>query len=240
MSCINCNTEFEGGFCPTCGEKKNVDRITFQSITTSVFSGLLDMDKGLLFNLKNLTLYPKTTILQYINGKRRNILNPISYAIITISIYLFVDSLLPRGIRSQVDKPATDIFGADIDEARKISVEVGHFLRSKMKFMWLSFAIYSALFTKLFFRKYNYFEHLAISAFILGHATILAILSRLVYNRELLIFNFLVYIYMSILIYKVFKNPKDVFGSRILAGLVVFLSFLFFIGSSFIYVIFVQ
>lgn len=48
MPCINCNIEFEGDFCPTCWEKKNVDRITLQSI----FSGLLDMDKGLLFNLK--------------------------------------------------------------------------------------------------------------------------------------------------------------------------------------------
>ena len=68
MPCINCNIEFEGDFCPSCGEKKNVDRITFFSITESVFTGLLDMDKGFLFNLKNITLKPRTTILNYING----------------------------------------------------------------------------------------------------------------------------------------------------------------------------
>jgi len=68
------------------------------------------MDKGLLFNLKNLTLYPKKTILDYINGKRRQVLNPISYAIITISVYLFMDSILPRGERAELAK--VDLYGA--------------------------------------------------------------------------------------------------------------------------------
>jgi len=92
LSCINCNIDFDGVFCPKCGEKKDIKRITFTSIIQSVFSGFIDMDKGLLFNLKHLTLHPKNTILHYISGKRKYILNPISYAIITISIYLFLQN----------------------------------------------------------------------------------------------------------------------------------------------------
>ena len=68
------------------------------------------MDRGILFNLKNLTLHPKRTIINYINGKRRYILNPVSYAIITISIYLFLDSVLPRSERTKL--PKVDIFEA--------------------------------------------------------------------------------------------------------------------------------
>ena len=226
MPCINCNIEFEGDFCPTCGEKKHIDRITFQSITTSVFSGLLDMDKGLLFNLKNLTLHPKKTILDYVKGKRRQVLNPISYAIITISVYLFMDSVLPRGEKVEVAK--VDLYGA-----QEMGMKLGYFIRSKMKFLWLTYAVYAAFFTKLFFRKYNFFEHLAINAFILGHATILAILVRLVYRKELIIFNIIVFAYISILLYKVFKNPKDSFGTGVMAILVVFLSYIFFLGVPF-------
>lgn len=229
MPCVNCNIEFDGQFCPNCGEKKNIDKITFHSIITSLFSGLLDMDRGILFNLKNLTLHPKRTIINYINGKRRYILNPVSYAIITISIYLFLDSVLPRSERTKL--PKVDIF-----EAQNMGRKLGYFIRDKMKFLWLTYAIYAAFLTKLFFRKYNYFEHLAINLFILGHVTVVAILTRLVYHKELIIFNFLVYIYFSILLYKVFRNPKDKFGTSILAILVVFVSFLFFLGVPFIFV----
>lgn len=233
MPCINCNIEFNGDFCPSCGEKKNVDRITFQSITSSVFSGLLDMDRGLLYNLKNLTLHPQKTILNYVNGKRRYILNPISYAIITISIYLFLDNLLPRGSKPKLAK--VDIYGT-----QEMGMKLGYFIRDKMKFLWLTYAIYAAFLTKLFFKKYNFFEHLAINSFVLGHATIVAILTRLVYNRELIIFNFLVYIYVSILLYKVFKNPKDKFGTGALAIIVVIMSFLFFLGVPFVFVNFLS
>lgn len=229
MPCINCNIEFEGHFCPTCGEKKDVDRITFQSITTSVFSGFLDMDKGLLYNLKNLTLHPKKTILQYVNGKRRQVLNPISYVIITISVYLFLGSILPRAERPEVSK--TDLFNA-----QEMGMKLGYFIRDKMKFLWFTYAIYTSIFTKLIFKKYNFFEHLAINCFILGHATILAILTRLVYSREIIIFNFLVYAYISILLYKVFNDPKDAFGSAAISILVVFLSFLCFLGVPFLLV----
>jgi hypothetical protein len=229
LSCINCNIEFKGDFCPNCGEKKNVDRITFQSITTSVFSGLLDMDRGLLFNLKNLTLYPNKTILNYIQGKRRYILNPISYAIITISIYLFLDALLPKG-------PKVKLAEEDLYGAQEMGMKLGYFLQDKMKFLWLTYAVYSAFLTKLFFKKYNFFEHLAINSFILGHVTLIAILTRLVYNKELIIFNILVYIYISILLYKVFKNPKDRFGTGVLSILVVIITFFLFLGLPFVLV----
>ncbi|WP_439127961.1 DUF3667 domain-containing protein [Polaribacter sp.] len=233
MPCINCNTKFEGDFCPTCGEKKHVDRITLKSFVQTVFSGLTEMDKGLLFNLKNLTFYPQKTTLQYIKGKRRQVLNPISYAIITISIYLFLDSILPKAQGLKLAKE--DVFGA-----QEMGVKLGYFIRGKMKFLWLTFIIYISIFTRLFFRKFNFFEHLAINSFIVGHATIVAIITRCIYSKELLIFNFLVYIYMAVLIYKVFKNPKDAFGTGAISFLVVFLSFLLFLGVPFLIVNFFQ
>lgn len=233
MSCINCEIDFEGDFCPSCGEKKNIDRITFSSIITSVFSGFVDMDKGLLFNIKNLTLFPKKTILDYINGKRRYILNPISYAIITISIYLFLDTLIPRGVSPKLSK--VDVFGA-----QEMGVKFGYFLRSKMKFFWLTYIFYSSFFTKLFFRRFNFFEHLAINSFILGHATLIAIITRLIYNRELIIFNFLIFFYVAFLLYKVFKNPKDAFGTGALIFIIVTLSYLLFFTVPFVIVSFMM
>ena len=227
MACVNCNIDFDGDFCPTCGEKKNIERITFTSILTSIFSGFVDMDKGLLFNLKNLTLHPQKTILQYVKGKRRQILNPVSYAIITISVYLFIDSILPRG--KSINPSKFDFYGT-----QEMGMKLGYFIRDKMKFLWLTYTFYCAIFSKLFFRKYNFFEHLAINCFIVGHATIIAIITRIIYTKELIIFNVFVFIYISILQYKVYKNPKDKFGTGGMAVLIVFLSYLLFLGVPFI------
>lgn len=232
MPCVNCNIDFEGKFCPICGEKKEVQRITFTSIIESVFSGFVEMDKGLLFNLKNLTLYPQKTVLDYVAGKRKYILNPISYAIITIGIYLFLDTLLPKGEKPKSAK--VDLYGM-----QQMGIKLGYFLRSQMKFFWLSFAVYSAALTRLFFRKFNYFEHLAINCFVLGHATILAIITRLFYNKELIVFNVFVYLYMIFLLYKIFKNPKDKFGTKALSFLIIFLSYLLFLGMPFLVVNFI-
>jgi hypothetical protein len=44
-------------------KKKEIPRIAFGSRMASFYSGFIDMDKGFLYNLKNLTIAPKDTII---------------------------------------------------------------------------------------------------------------------------------------------------------------------------------
>lgn len=50
-------------FALSVAKKKDIKRITFTSIIQSIFSRFIDIDKGLLFNIKHLTLYSKNTTL---------------------------------------------------------------------------------------------------------------------------------------------------------------------------------
>ena len=61
------------------------------------------MDKGFLFNLKMLFLNPKSITVEYILGKRKGILNPISFLILSVSLYLILEGLLrvPKEIGSE-------------------------------------------------------------------------------------------------------------------------------------------
>lgn len=225
MACVNCKIDFEGAFCPTCGEKKDIDRITFGSLISSIFSGFVNMDKGFLFNIKNLTLHPQKTILQYVQGKRRYILNPISYAIVTISLYLFVESLIPKETGYEAKIPKSNFS----KKFHNIGYNFAEFILPKMKFFWLSIILYLSVFSKLFFRRFNFFEHLAINSFIVGHATILAILSVAIFKWKVIFFNVLVFIYIIFLMYKVFKKEKDTFEIITISSFIVFFSYLFFI-----------
>lgn len=224
MACINCKSNFNGEYCPNCGEKKNIERISFISTVTTAYSGLIDMDKGFLYNLKNLTLSPQKTILQYIRGKRKHIFNPISYAIISVTAYLIVISLV------KFDLP--DI--AKVDETSfkkglmKDSFETGKFIGENLKNFWLLNIVYLSLFTKLFFKKYNFFEHLAINSFIIGHLTLLAILNYLVF-KWIIVADPIVFLGMIVMLFLVHKNKNnkaEVFTVSFISVLFTYLSFI--------------
>ncbi|APG64053.1 hypothetical protein LPB136_01125 [Tenacibaculum todarodis] len=233
MACINCKTNFEGQFCPSCGEKKDIERITFGSMIESVFSGFVNMDKGLLFNIKNLTLYPQKTILQYIKGKRKYILSPISYAIVTISVYIIITSLLkkaPSELKVGLGKLGEQ---GELGRFQQMGYKTGGFLIEKLKYFWLLQAVFLSVFSKLFFKRFNFFEHLAINSFIVGHATLVAIIVRIFYRGEIIVFNFLVFIYMIFLMYKVFGKTNNKFETITMSSLIVLFAYILFMGLPF-------
>ncbi len=233
MACINCKTHFEGQFCPSCGEKKDIQRITFGSIVENVFSGFVNMDKGLLFNIKNLTLNPQKTILQYINGKRRYVLSPISYAIITISIYIIITTLLKKTPDQLAESAARLSKLEQLNQYEQMGYKTGGVLIDKIKYFWLIQTIYLSFFSKLFFQRFNFFEHLAINSFIVGHATIVAIIVKIIFRGEIIVFNFLVFFYMIFLMYKVFAKENNKFETASMASLIVLFSYLLFMGLPF-------
>ena len=78
MICVSCNNEHNDKYCPNCGEKNGIKKITLASIIEDTFSSVTNMDRGFLYNIKALILKPQKLITDYILGKRRGILNPIS------------------------------------------------------------------------------------------------------------------------------------------------------------------
>jgi len=94
MTCISCKKEHHENFCPNCGEKAGISRITFFSVFEEAFSIVANMDKGILFNLKQLTVNPKPFVSDYLHGKRKGIYNPIAFLILSITIYLILDGFI--------------------------------------------------------------------------------------------------------------------------------------------------
>ncbi|RKN13056.1 DUF3667 domain-containing protein, partial [Aquimarina sp. AD1] len=92
-NCLNCETSYKGNFCPECGQKSTVEKITFSFLVNDFVSRFMDIDKGMLFNLQYLTTSPKKTVFNYIHGKRKNVFNPVSYALIATSLNLVIISL---------------------------------------------------------------------------------------------------------------------------------------------------
>lgn len=198
MKCINCNNDHAEKFCPNCGEKARIKRITFSSIINSAFSTVTNMDKGFLYNLKNLTLSPQQTITDYLKGKRKGIFNPISFLIVSVTIYLIIDASL------KVSGTSTH----DPNMIYNVGYQVGYFIKGYLKYFWILNIFWMSTATRLLFRKYNFAEHLAINSFILGQAT-LASLIGLVFFNWFLIFDPIIYLVIFAMTYQVFKGKNE-------------------------------
>lgn len=235
MTCVICNTESEGDFCPTCGEKKGLPRITLASISSTLFTSFLQMDKGFLYNVKNLTIQPQKAVLSYIQGKRRYVFNPVSYAVLCVSFYLLVSSFFSEEIITT--------FGENkVKNAKgmtKASFEAGKFLGRYVKYFWLLNIFYLSFFTRLFFKKYNYFEHVAINSFILGHATLLGVITHLLFKSLILIFNPFVIVALIYLLYAVHKTKKDKYEILSLSFISVLFSYIVFVAIPMLIKIFI-
>ena len=228
MICIACENEHQENFCPNCGERAGIPKITFKSMFTEAFSTITNMDKGFLLNLKYLTLNPKQLVTSYLQGKRKGIYNPISFLILSVTIYLIVDAFLnvpPDNIGSNIDRPRKGSLFYEI------GARAGEFLYSYLKYFWLLTIFWLGASTKIMFGKYNFAEHLTISSFAIGYATLLGLIGRFFFNWVLFL-NPLIYFVVLLIIYQIFKNENDKVGSFIqaLVAVILFTIQLFFIA----------
>ncbi|MEQ8549994.1 MAG: DUF3667 domain-containing protein [Cyclobacteriaceae bacterium] len=202
MICISCKTDHNANFCPHCGEKSETKKITFKSITEDAFTTVTDMDKGFLYNCKQLFVNPKSMSVHYILGKRKGILNPISFLIISVTMYLIVESILriPTENTGGQKSPEADIM--------KVGFAAGRYIRIYFKYFWILSIIPLAASTQLIFRKYNFTEHLAINSFILGQATLIGLVSYMIFKIDMPV-NPLVYLLILWLFYRIFMIEND-------------------------------
>lgn len=215
MICVSCNNEHNDKYCPNCGEKNGIKKITLASIIEDAFSSVTNMDRGFLYNIKALILKPQKLITDYILGKRRGILNPISFLIFSVTIYLIVISVF------ETPKELNEINSNTKSSLEKVTNEVGTFIRTNIKYFWILSIIPLGLSLKLAFNKYNYLEHLAISSFVIGQATLAAVISHLLFKIPL-IFDPIVYLSILWLIYKIFKNKRNKTESFLISFAILF------------------
>jgi hypothetical protein len=210
MICISCKHEHQEKFCPNCGEKSDVKKITFTSIIENAFSTITNMDKGFLFNIKALITNPAKITNDFILGKRKGILNPISFLIISISIYLIVESFF---------KIPNDQLEPIVNSEGYSKGYIYGRTTGKLIYIYLKYFLIFSIFllgnsTKIIFNKYNYLEHISISSFIIGLAVLLSTITYLIFRIPIL-FNPILYIVIFMMVYSVFTAGERKFDSSL-------------------------
>lgn len=90
--CLNCGTEFQGKFCPECGQRADTKRFTIRFIFTNLIQAILSNDGGVWITLKSLFTRPGQMMVDIINGKRKSYFSPFPMLFLTLSLYVVIFS----------------------------------------------------------------------------------------------------------------------------------------------------
>jgi hypothetical protein len=215
--CLNCGTALDDHFCSHCGQKATTRRITLNVLFQSIAQTLSNLDKGFLYNFKNLTLSPGRLVQGYLSGKRKAVFNPIQYAVIGITLVTLLEtyfSIHPNpGTTPEVLKE-TDIY--------KIGYAYGGFVKENLKYLWLLNILFFSATTYFLFKTYNLAEHIIINAFVLGHASFITCIFFFMVPYPVSI-NPITYLSMGLLYFAIFKNTGGRFEVAVISLLSIFI-----------------
>lgn len=90
-SCLNCEAVLDGNenFCPDCGQRNNVNQLTFKLFLDEFIGNLFTYDSQVWRTIVPLILKPGKVAHDFISGKRKKFVNPFR-TYLTVSLIFFV------------------------------------------------------------------------------------------------------------------------------------------------------
>lgn len=92
--CLNCGNSITMNFCPNCGQKKEVGKLTWHSLVHEIFHFFSHIEKGFLKTSYQLIIRPGKIINEYLEGKRKKYFKPLSLFFIWFSLRLITFNLV--------------------------------------------------------------------------------------------------------------------------------------------------
>jgi hypothetical protein len=186
MHCKNCGSIVHQRYCPHCGQKASVERITFHFLWHQLFHFFTHLEKGFLFTSFGMLIRPGKTVNEYISGKRIIYQPPVSYFLVWIAIYALMLYLVKETFGEGAVIDYKNYFGSDVSTQYAIN-----HLGIVLSILMPVFAFYVYLLTTT--RIFNYAESLVVVLYVLGT----------------IILAQAIFVVISVLVYLATKNSMD-------------------------------
>jgi hypothetical protein len=89
-TCLNCGTIVTDKFCPHCGQKKEVKRLSWRTLTEEINYFFFIGDGGFYKTVRELAIHPGRLYKNYLDGKRKKYDEPLSFLLISITVFIVV------------------------------------------------------------------------------------------------------------------------------------------------------
>ncbi|WP_157961188.1 DUF3667 domain-containing protein [Lutibacter citreus] len=182
-----------------------------EEISNSIFQ----VNRGILFTIKELFTRPGKSIREYLEGKRKKHFKPLAFVLLASTLYVLTTYLTDMntylgdsmfGIAESLSKNTTDA---------SASVKFLNWLANNNAYSTLLFLPIFSLASYLVFKKskYNYFEHLILNFYITGQQTVIYLIFSLVFFKGYYMpsFPFILGIIFNFWVFnQFFKNNKTI------------------------------
>lgn len=177
--CLNCHSELHGKYCAHCGQKASTKRIKFKYFLTDILGRVIQLERGMLFTIKEILLRPGKSALDYISGKRIAYVNIFLMTLFALGVFVLAVKYDFK-LRSWYGEEAPEL---ETNEAGELIV---NFFKANFRYVIVSFIPAFGLSSIIFFRrkKLNYSEHAVLSAFTLLGVFILLVVNIVVGYTE--------------------------------------------------------
>lgn len=170
MECKNCKQQYEGSYCNLCGQKSNTKRLDFLYLRNEITTSILQLDRGILFTIKELLTRPGHSIRDFIEGKRIKHFKPLAFLFVAASLFVIANKII--GNTTFIDQFLTGIIEGGGEELSSTTL-AGKFLKWVIDYqpyaILLAMLAYSFASYLAFIKSgYNLIEHLVLNAYISG------------------------------------------------------------------------
>lgn len=92
--CPNCGTDRRGPYCHQCGQRFLKDRLTAKELWVIFANRFLDWEEGAWRTFVKMVTAPGLVVRHYLGGKRKTYLNPFSYLLFCVALYMLGQFLM--------------------------------------------------------------------------------------------------------------------------------------------------
>ena len=181
--CLNCqaNLSQKNNFCANCGQKVNIHRISLHEIFHDLLHYFTHADTGIFFVLKQLIKQPGIVVKEYISGKRKKYISPVTLLLISAGILYVAFHVfnLSEINTSNLAKPETFAFKTEHQKqlytvTYERAIKLNNFFSNYSKFVTMVAVPLIALLFWLFFIKarLNFAEHVVALMFFTALTTL--------------------------------------------------------------------
>lgn len=178
--CKNCHQRVKGNYCSHCGQSTDTHEINMAYIFHEIQHGVLHVDKGIFYTIKELFRRPGNTIREYMDGKRVKHFKPFAFVFILATLYALLAGISHSGtFLDGIDISVANTGNAESQSKGHLILKVFSWARSHYAYTTILILPFFALASYWLFRKSrrNYFQHLVLNAYVTGQRTLIYLLA---------------------------------------------------------------
>ncbi|HEY0976597.1 MAG TPA: DUF3667 domain-containing protein [Flavobacteriales bacterium] len=236
IRCLNCDRQFEGVHCPSCAQPAKTGRITGAYLAHDIPHSVLHVDRGILFTMKELFICPAAMLRGYLAGKRAGHFKPVAYVVILSAASSFVAHLVGNYVARKHGVPSMILDDTWMNRAIMGSRSI--FGSYPSLFYFAMIPIISACNWLFFHRRYNFWEHVVINAYLTAQFNLLLIVAAIIRllgddSYKLTPYLILFFTYLAVVYSKLFLERRDPLRLPKIIALILMVGVLYMTGLTF-------